>query len=156
MNVGSGAQVQQLLFAGVPNRDADKKDPLPLERVFKVGLGCWAASWRLMPVRKSPLTTHTTACVLSPPAQVPNTMGLMGEKDKKPKKSWDIRLHSVWGPAARSPLQPEVFTPAGVPACSTPVLKALAGKAGRARKKLAELGMEELGEGRWRGGGGGQ
>lgn len=36
MNVGSGAQVQQLLFAGVPNRDADKKDPLPLERVFKV------------------------------------------------------------------------------------------------------------------------
>lgn len=30
---------------------------------------------------------------------------------------------------------------AGVPACSTPVLKSLAGKAGKARKKLAELGL---------------
>lgn len=36
MNVGSGAQVQQLLFAGAENREKDKKDPLPLERVFKV------------------------------------------------------------------------------------------------------------------------
>lgn len=36
MNVGSGAQVQQLLFAGVDNKLKDK-DPLPLTRVFKVG-----------------------------------------------------------------------------------------------------------------------
>lgn len=36
MNVGSGAQVQQLLFAGAPNKNKDK-GPLPLERVFKVG-----------------------------------------------------------------------------------------------------------------------
>lgn len=36
---------------------------------------------------------------------------------------------------------------AGVPACSTPVLKSLAGKAGKARKKLAELGLEEKAEG---------
>ena len=36
MNVGSGPQVQQLLFAGAPNKAASK-DPLPLERVFKVG-----------------------------------------------------------------------------------------------------------------------
>lgn len=42
MNVGSGAQVQQLLFAGAANalaqgsKGADKP-PLPLERVFKVG-----------------------------------------------------------------------------------------------------------------------
>lgn len=108
MNVGSGAQVQQLLFAGAENREKDKKDPLPLERVFKV----------------------------------PNTEGLMVPgKDKKPKKMWDLKLHSVWGPDTKSPLVPEVFTPAGVPACSTPVLKSLAGKAGKARKKLAELGL---------------
>lgn len=113
MNVGSGAQVQTLLFAGAENRDKDKgKDPLPLERVFKI----------------------------------PNAMGLMGEKDKRPKKMWDIRLHSVWGQGTKSPLTPEVFTPAGVPACSTPVLKGLAGKAGKARKKLAELGLEEEAE----------
>ncbi len=40
-------------------------------------------------------------------------MGLMGEKDKKPKKMWDITLHSVWGPGVESPLKPEVFTPSG-------------------------------------------
>ena len=43
MNVGSGAQVQQLLFAGVDNKMKDK-EPLPLERVFKVGRGlAWVA-----------------------------------------------------------------------------------------------------------------
>ena len=43
MNVGSGAQVQQLLFAGVDNKLTDK-EPLPLERVFKVGRGlAWVA-----------------------------------------------------------------------------------------------------------------
>ena len=49
MNVGSGAQVQQLLFAGVDNKIKDK-EPLPLERVFKVGwvggrAGGWMAAW---------------------------------------------------------------------------------------------------------------
>ena len=36
---------------------------------------------------------------------------------------------------------------AGVPACSTPVLKSLAGKAGKARKRLAELGIIKPAEG---------
>ena len=35
MNVGSGAQVRQLLFAGVPNQRPDKGE-LELERSFKV------------------------------------------------------------------------------------------------------------------------
>ena len=78
---------------------------------------------------------------------MPNVEGLKREEDKRPKKNWDITLHGVWGPTDRSPLVPEVFTPAGVPACSTPVLKSLAGKAGRARKKLAELGLEQEAEG---------
>lgn len=37
MNVGSGAQIRQLLFAGVQNQKPDKGS-LELERVFKVGL----------------------------------------------------------------------------------------------------------------------
>ena len=82
--------------------------------------------------------------------QVPNVDGLKREEDKRAKKNWDIALHSVWGPGQKTPLVPEVFTPAGVPACSTPVLKSLAGKAGKARKKLAELGLEQEAEGeRW-------
>lgn len=117
MNVGSGAQVQQLLFAGAANalaqgsKGADKP-PLPLERVFKV----------------------------------PNVDGLKKEGDKRAKKNLDITLHGVWGPGTPSPLKPEVYTAGGVPACSTPVLKSLAGKAGKARKKLAELGLDKPGE----------
>ncbi|PSC72198.1 DNA polymerase I chloroplastic mitochondrial [Micractinium conductrix] len=111
MNVGSGAQVQQLLFAGAAN-SLPKKDPLPLERVFKV----------------------------------PNVDGLIKEGAKRANKTIDITLHSVWGPQERTRLEPEVFTPAGVPACSTPVLKSLAGKAGKARKRLLELKLEEEAE----------
>lgn len=37
MNVSSGAQVLQLLFAGCPNKNKGK-DGVPLERVFKVGV----------------------------------------------------------------------------------------------------------------------
>ena len=81
------------------------------------------------------------------PLQVPNTEGLVLEGDKKAKKNLDIVLHGVWGRDVRSPLQPEVYTPARVPACSTPVLKALAGKAGKARRKLAELKLEQQAEG---------
>jgi hypothetical protein len=76
--------------------------------------------------------------------QVPNQLPA-AEGEKKAKKNMDINLHSVWGEGVTSPLQPEVYTPAGIPACSTPVLKGLAGKAGRARKELAavELKQEE-------------
>jgi len=40
MNVGSGAQIRQLLFAGVQNQKPDKGS-LELERVFKVRLHCF-------------------------------------------------------------------------------------------------------------------
>jgi DNA polymerase-1 len=103
MNVGSGAQVLQLLFAGAPNKSA-AKPALPLARTFKA------------------------------PNQLPPP-----EDGKKPKKTMDVSLHSVWGPGVPSPLVPQVHTPAGIPACSTPVLKSLAGRPGRARKALAEL-----------------
>jgi DNA polymerase I len=71
------------------------------------------------------------------------------EDEKRVRKFMDIELHSVWGVDNPSPLQPDVYTPGGSPACSTPVLKALAGKAGRARKALAaelkSLGDADLG-----------
>lgn len=59
---------------------------------------------------------------------------------KKPKKNMDITLHNVWNKMQPSPLIPEIFTPSGAPACSTQVLKQLAGKPGRARKALMDLG----------------
>ena len=103
MNVGSGPQVMQLLFGGVPNRFKEKPG-VPLDRIFKV------------------------------PNQIPAPEGT------KAKKNMDITLHNVWRRGERSPLEPEVYTPGGMPACSTPVLKTLAGKPGRARKALEELG----------------
>lgn len=108
MNVGSGPQVLQLLFAGTPNR-LEKKPGVPLSRTFKV------------------------------PNQLPPP-----EDGKKPKKNMDITLHSVWGESMVSPLQPEIHTPGGLPACSTPVLKSLAGKPGKARKALVELGIPDV------------
>lgn len=104
MNVGSGAQVMQLLFGGAGNR-WDTKPGVPLERTFKV------------------------------PNQLPP------EEGKKAKKNMDITLHNVWDASRPSPLKPLVYTPAGMPACSTPVLKTLAGKPGRARKALLEKGF---------------
>ena len=109
MNVGSGPQVSQLLFAGVDNKLMDRetkgrKPGLPLERTFKV------------------------------PNQLPP------EEGKKAKKTMEITLHNVWSRTQKSPLVPEIYTPSGVPACSTPVLKTLAGKPGRARKALADIG----------------
>lgn len=38
MNVGSGQQVRQLLFAGIPNNNPAKNETLELSRVFKVSL----------------------------------------------------------------------------------------------------------------------
>jgi DNA polymerase I len=72
--------------------------------------------------------------------KVPNQ--IPPEDGKKARKTMEITLHSVWGPEKPSPLKPDVYTPGGIPGCSTPVLKALAGKPGRARKALAELGAE--------------
>ena len=113
MNVGSVAQVSQLLFGGVENKLKTKgpdgevkgKAGVPPERIFKV------------------------------PNQLPPP-----EDGKKPKKNMDITLHNIWDKTKPSPLIPEIFTPSGMPACSTPVLKQLAGKPGRARKALMEVG----------------
>ena len=65
--------------------------------------------------------------------------GLIEEGKKAPKKNMDITLHGLWGNGNISRLTPEVFTPSGWPAVSTPVLRSLAGKPGVAKKDLAEL-----------------
>ena len=70
---------------------------------------------------------------------MPNTIGYIEEGKKRAKKNMDIELHGVWGRSTPTPLLPEVFTPAGWPACSTPVLRTLAGKPGAAKRALAEL-----------------
>lgn len=38
MNVGSGTQIRQLMFAGVPNNRTDKRENLEMERAFKACL----------------------------------------------------------------------------------------------------------------------
>ena len=77
-------------------------------------------------------------------AQAPNVLGRIEEGKKVAKKQMDIVIHGVWGPDATSPLQPEVYTPAGWPAVSTPVLRSLAGKPGAAKKALLDLYGVEL------------
>jgi hypothetical protein len=71
--------------------------------------------------------------------QVPNDLGFIEEGRKAPKKQMGITLWGAWGRDAPCPLRPDVFTPAGWPAVSTPVLRALAGKPGAAKNALAEL-----------------
>ena len=78
---------------------------------------------------------------LSRTFKVPNV--LPAEDGKKPKKNMDIILHNVWSKDQPTRLQPEIYTPAGLPGCSTLVLKDLAGKPGRARKALAKLTKEK-------------
>ena len=75
---------------------------------------------------------------------MPNTIGYIEEGKKRAKKNMDIELHGVWGRSTPTPLEPEVFTPAGWPACSTPVLRMLAGKPGAAKRALAELEGADL------------
>lgn len=82
---------------------------------------------------------------LSRTFKVPNV--LPPEEGKKPKKNMDITIHNVWSPDFPTKLVPEIFTPAGLPGCSTQVLKTMAGKPGRARKALAKLRKDrKLGE----------
>jgi hypothetical protein len=71
--------------------------------------------------------------------QAPNVLGRIEEGKKIAKKQMDILIHGLWGRGNPSPLMPEVYTPSGWPAVSTPVLRALAGKPGAAKKALAEL-----------------
>lgn len=60
------------------------------------------------------------------------------------KKQMDILIHGLWGRNIPSPLVPEVYTPSGWPAVSTPVLRGLAGKPGAAKKALADLEGQDL------------
>jgi hypothetical protein len=62
--------------------------------------------------------------------QVPNTDGYKepGKEEKPPKKNRPVRLHGLRVNNKPVKLQPDTFTASGLPAASTPVLKALAGK----------------------------
>ena len=71
--------------------------------------------------------------------QMPNTIGVIEEGKKAPKKNMDVTLWGLWGRGVDTPLRPEVFTASGWPAVSTPVLRSLAGKPGVAAKALLEL-----------------
>lgn len=75
--------------------------------------------------------------------QAPNVDGVIEEGKKKPKKNIDITLWGIWGRGQASPIKPDVYTSTGLPAVSTPVLRALAGKPGAAKKALAELDKTE-------------
>ena len=113
MNVGSGAQVQQLLFAGVANSKATDKPGVPLERVFKASGGGGGTAWMMPWDGRVAVQGGERRAAPSRPAQVPNVDGLKGPDDKRAKKSWDITLHSAWGAGNKSPLEPEIFTPSG-------------------------------------------
>lgn len=80
---------------------------------------------------------------LSRTFKVPNQ--LPPEEGKKPKKNMDITIHNVWSDGSDNQptkLVPEIFTPAGLPGCSTQVLKSMAGKPGRARKALSQMNSD--------------
>ena len=77
--------------------------------------------------------------------QAPNVDNIIEEGKKKPRKNIDIHLHGVWGRNSPTQLVPAVYTPAGWPAVSTPVLRSLAGKPGAAKKALGALEPESSG-----------
>lgn len=80
--------------------------------------------------------------------QMPNVEGTIEAGKKRAKKNIDVEMHGIWGKGRMSPLKPEVYTPSGWPASSTPVLRSLAGKPGAAKRALAELdGAETLANG---------
>ncbi|BDA48148.1 probable DNA polymerase I at C-terminar half [Coccomyxa sp. Obi] len=76
--------------------------------------------------------------------KAPNVLGRKEEGKKVAKKQMDITIHGLWGPGMASPLKPEVYTPSGWPAVSTPVLRGLAGKPGAAKRALLEIYGVEL------------
>lgn len=104
MNVGSGAQVQQLLFAGAQNALAQgskgiDKPPLPLERVFKVGSAGARRAARLaakhgrraaMRPPAGALQVHVPAAACSGPATGTPAM---------PCAATDAALPGAWHPA---------------------------------------------------------
>lgn len=71
--------------------------------------------------------------------QAPNVNNIILEGAKKPKKNIDITLWGLWGRGKDSRLTPDVYTPSGWPAVSTPILRSMAGKPGAAKKALQEM-----------------
>lgn len=72
--------------------------------------------------------------------KVPNTAGIIEEGKKKAKKDVDMTLYGIWGRGVAPQVAPAILTDKGSPATSTPVLRALAGKPGAARKALEAMG----------------
>lgn len=99
MNVGSGIQVRQLLFAGAPNKRRDKPG-VEKTREFAMVSKEWT-EW-----------------------------DENGREGKAPKKAAKFELHGI----TKRNLQPPVYTTTGLPAVSSVVLRALAGKPGAARE----------------------
>ena len=155
MNVGSSSQVVQLLFGGAKNRNKDKPGAIIDLMTKMTKMTKMAASRPVVVVldrsiaRSLRLTDYLSihhppstysGVPLSRTFKVPNQ--LPPEEGKKPKKNMDIDIHNVWSDGTDdqpTKLVPEIFTPAGLPGCSTQVLKSMAGKPGRARKALSQL-----------------
>jgi len=98
MNVGSGLQVRQLLFAGAKNKRRDKPG-VELTREFTQESTEWLEWDR------------------------------SGREGKAPKKTMKLALHGI----TKKPIQVMTYTATGLPAVSSVVLRALAGKPGAAR-----------------------
>ena len=98
MNVGSGLQVRQLLFAGAKNKRRDKPG-VELTREFTQESTEWL-EW-----------------------------DKAGREGKAPKKTMKLALHGI----TKKPIQVMTYTATGLPAVSSVVLRALAGKPGAAR-----------------------
>ncbi len=98
MNVGSGLQIRQLLFAGAKNKRRDKPG-VELTREFTQESTEWT-EW-----------------------------DANGREGKAPKKTMKVLLHGI----TTKPIQVQTYTATGLPAVSSVVLRALAGKPGAAR-----------------------
>ena len=98
MNVGSGLQVRQLLFAGAKNKRRDKPG-VELTREFTQESTEWL-EW-----------------------------DKAGREGKAPKKTMKLALHGI----TKKPIQVMTYTATGLPAVSSVVLRALAGKPAAAR-----------------------
>jgi DNA polymerase I len=105
MNIGSGPQVMQLLFAGAKNKLPPEKkvDKKPTKEADKEG-----EDGEKKARVKTPKPPYMP---LQRVFKAPNT--LPSEDGKKQKKFMDITLHGVWGEDKASPLEVKVYTPTG-------------------------------------------
>ena len=78
--------------------------------------------------------------------QAPNVNNIILEGAKRAKKNIDIALWGLWGRGKDSRLTPDVYTPSGWPAVSTPILRGMAGKPGAAKRALQEMEGQSDGE----------